>query len=85
MNVSALPPCPTIKRDPRWRYFAFPTPVRLIEVARIRRVRPEKMALPLKPGLLPSEVAFLCEMELIIVIPRQRLAGLELLGVSRPV
>jgi len=38
------------------------------------------MALPLKPGLLPAEVAFLCEMELINIIPRQRLEGLELLG-----
>lgn len=42
------------------------------------------MAMSLKPGLLPTEVAFLCEMELITVIPRQRLEGLELLGVSRP-
>jgi len=37
------------------------------------------MALPLKPGLLPTEVAFLCEMELVTVIPRQRLQGLDLL------
>lgn len=42
------------------------------------------MALPLNPGLTPSEVAFLCEMELVTVIPRQRLDSLELLGVSRP-
>jgi hypothetical protein len=41
------------------------------------------MALPLLPGLTPSEVAFLCEMELVTVIPRQRLEGLQLLGVSR--
>lgn len=40
------------------------------------------MALPLPPGLSPSEVAFLCEMEVVTVIPRQRLEGLELLGVS---
>lgn len=40
------------------------------------------MALPLPPGLTPAEVAFLCEMELVSVIPRQRLEGLELLGVS---
>jgi GINS complex subunit 2 len=40
------------------------------------------MALPLPPGLTPSEVVFLCEMELITVIPRQKLEGLELLGVS---
>lgn len=40
------------------------------------------MALPLPPGLIPSEVAFLCEMELITVIPRQKLDSLELLGVS---
>jgi GINS complex subunit 2 len=42
------------------------------------------MALPLKPGLTPAEVAFLCEMEMVTVIPRQRLDSLELLGVSRP-
>ena len=42
------------------------------------------MALPLPPGLTPSEVSFLCEMELVTVIPRQRLGGLELLGVSVP-
>ena len=40
------------------------------------------MALPLPPGLTPLEVAFLCEMELVTVIPRQRLEGLDLLGVS---
>ncbi|KAF2770136.1 GINS complex, PSF2 component [Teratosphaeria nubilosa] len=38
------------------------------------------MALPLPPGLTPNEVGFLCEMELVTVIPRQRLDGLELLG-----
>jgi hypothetical protein len=41
-----------------------------------------KMALPLPPGLTPSEVGFLAEMELVTVIPRQRLESLELLGVS---
>ena len=41
------------------------------------------MAFPLGPGLTPSEVAFICEMELITVVPRQRLDRLELLGVSR--
>lgn len=40
------------------------------------------MALPLDPSLTPSEVGFLCEMQLVTVIPRQRLDGLELLGVS---
>jgi len=40
------------------------------------------MALPLPPGLMPSEVAFLCEMELVTVIPRQRLEAIPLLGVS---
>lgn len=40
------------------------------------------MALPLQPGLVPSEVAFLCEMEMVTVIPRQRLDSLALLGVS---
>ncbi|KAF2117608.1 DNA replication complex GINS protein-like protein psf2 [Lophiotrema nucula] len=38
------------------------------------------MALPLPPGLTPPEIAFLCEMELVTVIPRQRLEGLDLLG-----
>ncbi|KAJ4986442.1 DNA replication complex GINS protein PSF2 [Stagonosporopsis vannaccii] len=38
------------------------------------------MALPLPPGLTPAETAFLCEMELVTVIPRQRLEGLQLLG-----
>lgn len=41
------------------------------------------MALPLPQGLTPAEVAFLCEMEMVTVIPRQRLDKLELLGVSR--
>jgi len=40
------------------------------------------MALPLPPGLMPSEVAFLCEMELVTVVPRQRLEAIPLLGVS---
>ncbi|KAL8758088.1 MAG: hypothetical protein Q9184_004032 [Pyrenodesmia sp. 2 TL-2023] len=42
------------------------------------------MALPLPTGLTPPEVAFLCEMELVTVIPRQRLEGLQLLGGSIP-
>jgi len=40
------------------------------------------MALPLPPGLTPPEVAFICEMEMVTVIPRQRLEALDLLGVS---
>ncbi|KAI9839315.1 MAG: DNA replication protein psf2 [Sarea resinae] len=40
------------------------------------------MALPLPPGLTPAEVAFLCEMETVTIIPRQRLEGLDLLGGS---
>ena len=40
------------------------------------------MALPILSGLTPPEVAFLCEMELVTVVPRQRLEGLQLLGVS---
>lgn len=39
------------------------------------------MAFPLSSGLLPTEVAFLCEMELVTIVPRQRLERLELLGV----
>ncbi len=42
------------------------------------------MALPLPAGLLPSEVAFLCEMELVTVVPRQRLDPIHLLGVRLP-
>ena len=42
------------------------------------------MAFPHPPGLLPTEIAFLCEMELVTVLPRQRLERLDLLGVSRP-
>ncbi|KAF2479921.1 hypothetical protein BDY17DRAFT_318542 [Neohortaea acidophila] len=38
------------------------------------------MALLLPPGLTPAEVGFLCEMELVTVIPRQRLDELQLLG-----
>lgn len=40
------------------------------------------MALPLPAGLVPAEVAFLCEMELVTVIPRQRLEPIPLLSVS---
>lgn len=39
------------------------------------------MAFPHPPGLLPSEVSFLCEMEQVTIIPRQRLERLDLLGV----
>lgn len=39
------------------------------------------MAFPHPRGLLPAEVAFLCEMELVTIIPRQRLDRLDLLGV----
>jgi GINS complex subunit 2 len=39
-------------------------------------------AFPHPLGLLPSEVAFLCEMEQVTIIPRQRLERLDLLGVS---
>ncbi|KAL6717176.1 DNA replication protein psf2 [Lecanora helva] len=42
------------------------------------------MALPLPPGLTPDETAFLCEMEMVTVIPRQRLEGLNLLGGPTP-
>lgn len=40
------------------------------------------MATPDSFGLRPSEVAFLCEMELVTIVPRQRLEALDLLGVS---
>ncbi|KAJ5974145.1 GINS complex subunit Psf2 subgroup [Penicillium waksmanii] len=38
------------------------------------------MAFPLPRGLTPSEIGFLAEMEMVTVVPRQRLEGLELLG-----
>ena len=41
------------------------------------------MALPLPPGLVPAEVAFLCEMEMVTIVPRQRLESIPLLSVSR--
>lgn len=40
------------------------------------------MALPLPSGITPPEIAFLCEMELVTVVPRQRLESLDLLSVS---
>ena len=40
------------------------------------------MALPKPAGLVPSEVAFLCEMELITIVPRQRFESVDLLSVS---
>ena len=39
------------------------------------------MAFPLPRGIIASEIAFLAEMETVTVVPRQRLEGLELLGV----
>ncbi|OAA60814.1 DNA replication complex GINS protein psf2 [Cordyceps fumosorosea ARSEF 2679] len=46
----------------------------------ITPAEPGKMALPLPNALVPNEVAFLCEMELVTVVPRQRLDSIELLG-----
>ncbi|RYP82027.1 hypothetical protein DL770_005710 [Monosporascus sp. CRB-9-2] len=42
------------------------------------------MALPLPPGLVPTEVAFLCEMEMVTIVPRQRLESIPLLSGSTP-
>ncbi|KAI2602227.1 GINS complex protein-domain-containing protein [Hypoxylon sp. NC1633] len=42
------------------------------------------MALPLPPGLIPTEVAFLCEMEMITIVPRQRLESMSLLSGKTP-
>ncbi|ORY64914.1 uncharacterized protein BCR38DRAFT_367714 [Pseudomassariella vexata] len=42
------------------------------------------MALPLPPGLVPTEVAFLCEMEMVTIIPRQRLESISLLSGQIP-
>ncbi|KAI9804502.1 MAG: DNA replication protein psf2 [Sarcosagium campestre] len=38
------------------------------------------MAFPLPPRLSPAEITFLCEMEMVTVIPRQTLDSLDLLG-----
>ncbi|KAI8628289.1 GINS complex, PSF2 component [Xylariaceae sp. FL1651] len=42
------------------------------------------MALPLPSGLVPTEVAFLCEMEMITIVPRQRLESIPLLSGKTP-
>ncbi|KAI0159148.1 hypothetical protein BJ166DRAFT_593348 [Pestalotiopsis sp. NC0098] len=42
------------------------------------------MALPLPPGLVPTEVAFLCEMEMVTIVPRQRLESIPLLTGATP-
>lgn len=42
------------------------------------------MAFPLPRGVTASEIAFLAEMETVTIVPRQRLEGLELLGVCGP-
>ncbi|KAI6785241.1 DNA replication complex GINS protein PSF2 [Emericellopsis cladophorae] len=42
------------------------------------------MASPLPPGLAPSEIAFLCEMELITIVPRQKLERIDLLSGTTP-
>ncbi|KAI1416874.1 GINS complex, PSF2 component [Hypoxylon sp. FL1857] len=42
------------------------------------------MALPLPPGLVPTEVAFLCEMEMVTIVPRQRLESIALLSGDTP-
>ncbi|KAK3688228.1 GINS complex protein-domain-containing protein [Podospora appendiculata] len=42
------------------------------------------MALPLPPGLNHAEVAFLAEMEMVTVVPRQRLESINLLSGQTP-
>ncbi|KAI1172697.1 GINS complex, PSF2 component [Nemania sp. FL0916] len=42
------------------------------------------MALPLPSGLVPTEVAFLCEMEMVTIVPRQRLESIPMLGGDTP-
>lgn len=42
------------------------------------------MASHFPPGLLPAEVAFVCEMEHVTVVPRQRLDSIPLLGGATP-
>ncbi|KOS22941.1 DNA replication complex GINS protein PSF2 [Escovopsis weberi] len=43
------------------------------------------MASSLPLGIGPSEVAFLCEMELVTIVPRQRLDSIKLLGGETPI
>ncbi|KAL5614819.1 uncharacterized protein BROUX77_000656 [Berkeleyomyces rouxiae] len=43
------------------------------------------MALPLPRGLTAAEVAFTCEMELVTIVPRQKLDSIQLLGGATPV
>ncbi|OJJ01116.1 hypothetical protein ASPVEDRAFT_27805 [Aspergillus versicolor CBS 583.65] len=38
------------------------------------------MAFPLPRGITPPEISFLAEMEMVTIVPRQRLEGLKLLG-----
>ncbi|KAG8167278.1 hypothetical protein KVR01_002967 [Diaporthe batatas] len=42
------------------------------------------MAHPHPPGLTPAEVSFLCEMEMVTVVPRGRLDSIELLSGTTP-
>ncbi|KAI2625217.1 GINS complex, PSF2 component [Xylaria nigripes] len=42
------------------------------------------MALPLPSGLVPTEVAFLCEMEMVTIVPRQKLESIPLLSGKTP-
>ncbi|KAK3318181.1 GINS complex protein-domain-containing protein, partial [Apodospora peruviana] len=42
------------------------------------------MALPLPPGLTHAEVAFLAEMEMVTVVPRQRFESIDLLSGKTP-
>ncbi|TQS33507.1 hypothetical protein Golomagni_06146 [Golovinomyces magnicellulatus] len=42
------------------------------------------MALPLAQGLMPSEVAFLCEMEHVTIVPRQKMESIGLLSGPTP-
>ncbi|KAF2971229.1 hypothetical protein GQX73_g2377 [Xylaria multiplex] len=42
------------------------------------------MALSLPSGLVPTEVAFLCEMEMITIVPRQRLESIPMLSGKTP-
>lgn len=62
-----------------------------IEVSRVWLIPPVSwlasclettMAFPLPRGVTASEIAFLAEMETVTIVPRQRLEGLELLGVT---
>lgn len=72
-----------VKRGRRWTALMLQKPPTAVDSNHQPPTpKPTTMALPLPTGLVPSEVSFLSEMELVTVVPRQRLEGIDLLSVS---